>query len=186
MNINKEDKKILEEQLGRPPRNLVKVAKRCQSNYPQVIITAPILKKENGEVGIFPTTFWLSCPQLNYRIGQLETKGLVKEIKKEIGQDENLVTRLNQAHQNYAQARLSLVNDNKLDKLKEDSFGQYKVLKNSGVGGILNFSGLKCLHTHYAHYLVDQINPVGEKVDKLLAQEYGELDCDDCRKYINC
>ncbi len=44
----------------------------------------------------------------------------------------------------------------------------------------MEFDGIKCLHTHYAHYLVYEDNPVGEIVDELLKDEFGPLDPNDC------
>lgn len=179
MGYNQEDIKILERQLGRKPRNLVDIIKRCKNGSPQVVVTAPILDKGDS-IGIFPTTLWLTCPELNYRIGKLESKGLVQEVQNKILGDEGLAQRLKEAHQDYANYRLSLVKEDRLEGLKENNPGQYKVLKESGVGGILEFEGIKCLHTHFAHYLVDGKNPVGEMVAELLEEEYGEIEPEEC------
>ncbi|TDX44395.1 DUF501 domain-containing protein [Orenia marismortui] len=179
MKCTKRDLEILEKQLGRKPRNVVEIATRCKNTNPQVIVTSPILEKKDS-VGIFPTTFWLACPELNYRISKLESKGLVQEIQDEILSDEELSRQLEEAHKNYANYRLNLVDKDRLEELKSNNYGQYKVLKDSGVGGILEFDGIKCLHTHYAHYLVDKINPVGKKVDELLVEEYGTTEIEEC------
>ncbi|WP_027339861.1 DUF501 domain-containing protein [Halonatronum saccharophilum] len=179
MNYNEEDLKVLEAQLGRRPRNLVKVAKRCKGGRPQVIVSSPILEKKDS-VGVFPTTLWLSCKELNYRIGKLEGKGLVQEIQEKIKEDKDLNHRLEEAHRDYAKYRLELVEDERLKQLKEKNPGQHRVLSQSGVGGIMEFDGIKCLHTHYAHYLVNPNNPVGKIVDKLLKEEYGEINPKDC------
>ena len=99
--INSKDKKVLKKQLGREPRSVKEVIKRCQLDYPQVIVTEPILDS-NNKSGIFPTSLWLTCPELNYRIGQLETKGLVQEIQNKIKNNQKLSKKLNQSHENYA------------------------------------------------------------------------------------
>ncbi|PRX21820.1 hypothetical protein BX659_13040 [Orenia metallireducens] len=179
MGYNQKDLEILERQLGRKPRNLVDIIKRCKDGSPQVVVTAPILDKGDS-IGIFPTTLWLTCPELNYRIGKLESRGLVQEVQNKILGDKKLSKRLAEAHKDYANYRMSLVEDDRLEDLKENNPGQYKVLKESGVGGILEFEGIKCLHTHFAQYLVDEKNPVGEMVAELLKKEYGQIEPEEC------
>ncbi|MFO7819943.1 MAG: DUF501 domain-containing protein [Halanaerobacter sp.] len=171
------EKKVLKKQLGRKPRNIVKAPVKCKVGYPQVITTAPIL-----EDSIFPTTFWLTCPELNYRIAQLEDQGYVTKIKEEIDSSIDLKKQLMEAHQTYADYRVSLMTEKKLAELKDKNEGQYKVIKESGVGGIMDYEGIKCLHTHYAHYLARGDNPVGLLVQELLNAEYDEFNPDECRR----
>ncbi|MCK8817002.1 DUF501 domain-containing protein [Natroniella sulfidigena] len=179
MNLTQEQLKVLTRQLGREPRNVAEIAKQCVGEHPQVITTKPILIKDDS-FGIFPTTFWLTCPELNYRIGRLEGEGMVQKIQQEIKSNQKLATKLKQAHQNYAKQRIELADQQLLARLKEENEGQYNVLKESGVGGIMDFGGIKCLHTHYAHYLVDPINPVGQLVDDLLQERFTLLDPKEC------
>ncbi|WP_408955206.1 DUF501 domain-containing protein [Natroniella sp. ANB-PHB2] len=179
MKLTQKQLKILTKQLGREPRNVAEIAKQCAAGCPQVIITKPILVKGDS-FGIFPTTFWLTCSELNYRIGRLEGEGMVQKVQKKIKSDQKLADKLKQAHQNYAKQRVELADQQLLARLKEENEGQFNVLKRSGVGGIMDFGGIKCLHTHYAHYLVDSINPVGQIVDDLLQDRFGTLDSKDC------
>lgn len=62
----------------------------------------------------------------------------------------------------------------KINSLPENMI---KKLKETGVGGIENFSSVKCLHLHYASYLVGENNPVGGIVDRYIAKKC----CDDSR-----
>ncbi|AGB40145.1 hypothetical protein Halha_0125 [Halobacteroides halobius DSM 5150] len=179
MSYNEKDISVLKKQLGREPRNVVTVSKRCSHNYPQVVVTAPILDK-GSNIGIFPTTFWLTCPELNYQISKLEEEGWIKKIQDKINANQQLATALGAAHQDYARYRLNLISEQKLDDLEKNYTGQYLVLKESGVGGILEFDGIKCLHTHYAHYLATDNNPVGRLVDKLLKNKFDSLKEKDC------
>ncbi|MCK8827507.1 DUF501 domain-containing protein [Natroniella acetigena] len=179
MTLTQEQLKILTKQLGREPRNVTEIAKQCAGGYPQVITTKPILVKEDS-FGIFPTTFWLTCSELNYRIGRLEGEGMVQQIQKRIKSEQKLENKLKKAHQSYAKQRVDLADQQLLARLKEENKGQYNVLKESGVGGIMDFEGIKCLHTHYAHYLVDPINPVGQIVDDLLKERFAILVPEDC------
>ena len=171
------EKRVLKKQLGREPRNIVEIPVKCKAGFPQVITTAPIL-----EDSIFPTTFWLTCPELNYRIAQLEDQGYVTKIKEEIDSSIDLKKKLMEAHQDYADYRVSLMTEKELTELKEKNEGQHKVIKESGVGGIIDYEGIKCLHTHYAHYLVRGNNPVGLLVQELLNAEYDELNSEECKQ----
>ncbi|MBM7557176.1 DUF501 domain-containing protein [Halanaerobacter jeridensis] len=177
--IDKEEKEILKKQLDREPRNIVDIPVRCAAGFPQVIVTAPILEDSDG---IFPTTFWLTCPELNYRIAQLEDQGYVTRIKEKIDADAQLQEELIKAHEDYANYRVGLLTDEELNELQGENQGQYRVIKESGVGGIMDFEGIKCLHTHYAHYLVNQNNPVGRLTEQLLKNEYVELNPEQCKE----
>lgn len=178
MKLSKE-KEILKKQLGREARNIVEIPIKCSAKFPQVIVTAPVLEESDN---ILPTTFWLTCPELNYRIAQLEDQGQVTKIKEKIDKDKGLREELMNAHQKYADYRVSLMSECELERLKVENEGQYRVIKESGVGGIMDFAGIKCLHTHYAHYLVKGENPVGRLTHKLLSREYSALNPADCRQ----
>lgn len=178
MKLTKE-KQVLKKQLDREPRNIVEIPVKCSAGYPQVIVTAPILEESDG---IFPTTFWLTCPELNYRIAQLEDQGMVTKIKEEIDADPQLKEKLMKAHKDYAESRIALIEQKQLRELKAKNKGQYNVIKESGVGGIMEFGGLKCLHTHYAHYLINGTNPVGELTHQMLKDQYSKLNPEQCRE----
>ena len=178
MNYNTE-REVLKKQLGRKPRNIVEIPVKCAADYPQVLVTAPVLEDSDG---IFPTTFWLSCPELNYRIDQLEDQGMITKIKEKIDAEPHLKSQLMEAHKNYATYRVNLMTPKQLQELQDKNQGQYRVLKESGVGGIMEFDGIKCLHTHYAHYLINGNNPVGELTHQLLKDKYSKLNPEQCKK----
>ncbi|GAB6138999.1 DUF501 domain-containing protein [Halanaerobaculum tunisiense] len=179
MNCTDNDLQTIAKQLGREPRNVVEVSQSCSRDYPQVIVTAPILAQED-KLGIFPTTFWLTCPELNYRIDKLEAKGWIQKIQDRLQTEEELAAKLDQAHQSYAQYRMDLLSPARKERLAKDYPERYRVLEESGVGGILEFGGIKCLHTHYAHYLAIGENPVGKLVDQLLTAEFTSLSATEC------
>lgn len=151
---------IIKKQLGRTPNNLIGVARECPFGYPAVLITNPY---EDGIV--FPTTYWLSCPFLVKELGKIEDTGIIKDLTDRLKNDRELRKKLELAHKNYAEKRLSYLNCD-LDNLSE---GIKKVITTSGVGGIVDKEGIKCLHTHLADYLVNGENPIGriafKKVD---------------------
>ena len=74
------DSKIVEQQIGRKLRTDSEVSCRCHFNIPAVIKVPP--KLDDGTP--FPTTYWLTCPMYNKKIGSLESHGLIKELDKEI------------------------------------------------------------------------------------------------------
>lgn len=163
--ISLTDKRVVEKQLGRPPRGLVGVARRCRYGYPQVVIVYPIV-----EEGPFPTTYWLTCPFLCKAIDRLEAQGWVKRASARVESDEAFRKELEAAHRAYAAMRLRLLT--KEDRVRLRRAGMLQDLSEKGIGGIADFIHVKCLHLHAAHALVDA-NPVGE----LALQQLETRDC---------
>ncbi|MBM7623873.1 DUF501 domain-containing protein [Sporohalobacter salinus] len=178
-NYTEEDIEVITRQLDREPRNLVGIAKRCKDGYPQVLVTYPIFE-ENEELKLFPTTYWLSCPKLIEWIFTLESEGLVQQVQEEIMADCKKQQELITAHEDYAQRRVELLSNSDLTKLKEEYPGRWRVISQSGIGGIMEKEGIKCLHTHYADFLINQKNPVGKIVDNLLQARFSEVNLDNC------
>lgn len=153
------DRAIIAEQLGRQPRNLLGIAARCPNEQPRVIVTHPVIF--HGEYPeVFPTLYWLTCPTQVKEISRLEGMGAIEEIQNLVFADTELKEQLIEAYHNYAEQRLALVKEPTLKLLRERHPAQYEVLVHSGVGGIMN-QGIKCLHAHYADYLINNNNPVG-------------------------
>ena len=155
MKVTDKNYKIIKKQLGREPDNLLSIAKKCPFSYPAVLLVKPY---ENSIV--FPTTYWLSCPYFVKEVSKIEDRGLIEKLTSKLKEDKEFRSTLKKAHQNYAKKRLSYL-DEELDDLSE---GIREVLVNSGVGGIINKEGIKCLHTHLADYLINGLNPVGKIV----------------------
>ncbi len=153
--IKAKEYNLIKKQLGREPDNLLKVAKKCPFDNPAVLLVAPY---KNSIV--FPTIYWLSCPYLVKEISRIEDTGMVKKLTEKLKNDNYFGEKLKMAHKRYASERLEL-----LDKdLEEIVDGIKDVLVNSGVGGIIDKKGIKCLHTHVADFLVSNKNIVGELV----------------------
>ncbi len=164
MRISGADIQLIEKQLGRKPRGLLRVIKRCNGGYPKVILNSPVL--DDGTP--FPTIFWLTCPFLVKEISRLEGKGWIKHLQTQLAKDSFFKLKLEEAHDDYRQRRASLMSSQGAER--------------NGIGGASNSEGLKCLHAHYAHYLATGCNPVGELVDEHIG-EIGE--CDICGKWID-
>lgn len=154
------EKKIVELQLKRDINNFLKTEVSCPFGFPAVVLVNPY--KNNIPA---PTIYWLSCPYLNYKVDRLESESdLPVELQELLDKDPEFKKRMGKAHEKYAKMRKSLLNKEALNKAKSISEDLYKTLLNSGVGGIKNKEGIKCLHTHLAHFLLDKYNPVGKIV----------------------
>lgn len=161
---------VIEKQMGRSPRGLLGVAKRCKFGYPQVIATHPILEND-----IFPTYLWLTCPALISELGTLESQGWVSRLEKYFRGDITLKEMLRDAHKKYAKLRVSHLSLDEMEKLRMENPGGAQVVETSGIGGTVRFDGIKCLHMHIADYLGTGGNPV---VEKLIRDFPGLLDVD--------
>ena len=151
--ISLADTRMVEKQLGRAPRGLVGVARRCRYGYPQVVIVYPLVEGKP-----FPSTYWLTCPFLCKAIDRLEAQGWIKQATARAESDEAFRNDLERAHRRYIAARLHLLT--REDRMCLRRTGMLRDLAEKGIGGIADFARVKCLHLHVAHALVDA-NPVG-------------------------
>jgi len=173
--VSKEDLKIIEKQLGRCVSNVLTIEKRCIYGYPQVIKSFPL---KDGKP--FPTIYWLTCPYLVEEVSKLEAQQKIAEIEKIIQNDPGLKQQMIRAHEVEIEKRMKLLGE-KIISLPENMI---KKLKETGIGGIEDFSKIKCLHLHYASYLVGENNPAGKIVNSYISKKY----CDDnrCEKWVGC
>lgn len=128
------------ELLGRQPQAAFAVVVRdAADGAPVVIRNAPLLADGTP----MPTRYWLVDPALVARIGTLESTGGVRQAACDVDPGE-----LEASHRRYAAMR-----DVALPA------GHQGPIPHGGVGGTR--TGVKCLHTHYAWWLVDGTDPVG-------------------------
>lgn len=158
--VSSKDLKVIQFQLDREPTNLGGITRYCPFDKPAVLLTLPY----HLHKGIFPTTYWLSCPFLVKEVSRLEEKGMVSELTAELDHNPLLRKKMMKAHQRYTEKRISLLSDKELSLLKREPEGIMEVLEESGIGGIRDFRGVKCLHTHLADFLGGGQNPIGEMV----------------------
>ena len=126
-----DDREIVERQLGRAPRAFERVAVRCPFGRPAVTEQAPF--DASGEP--FPTTFWLTCPQLVAKIARLEAAGGVERWSRRES--------LERGHEEQRRLRPELP---------------------GGIGGQTRTGGLKCLHAHAAFALARPRYALGERI----------------------
>ena len=151
------------ELLGREPRGLEEVAVAGADGSPRVIRVASLVDDTP-----FPTLFWLVDPQLNYRIDQAEAGGLIKQLQGRIDADPLRQQQLRADHLAHIALRDSYISPAVGQRLRELGFGD--VLAGRGIGGIADFSRIRCLHTWYAAHLV-VANTVGGLLDDWWRQQ---------------
>ncbi len=134
--------------IGRSPMGVFDVVVRRADGSPVVLENEPLL--ESGRP--MPTRYWLADRALNKAIGQLESTGGVKQAEAAVG-----LAAIRVAHDLYAAERDA--------QISPDHEGPRP---SAGVGGTRE--GVKCLHAHYANYLVNRTDPVGLWVHEQLAE----------------
>ncbi len=132
--------------IGRSPMGAFEVVVRRVDGSPVVLENEPLL--ESGRP--MPTRYWLADRALNKAIGQLESVGGVKQAEAAVG-----LPAIRIAHDAYAAERDALI------PLEHEG-----PRPSAGVGGTRE--GVKCLHAHYANYLVNGNDPVGQWVHERL------------------
>lgn len=142
------------------------VAARCSYGFPQVLVCRP--QRKGGSP--FPTMFWLTCPYLDHRSGELESLQKVAELEEILKSKE---TEVKNWHEQYARLR-KLISGGNIDIP-------------TGVGGI-NWHeaphAAKCLHLQAATLLGWRYHPAAD----WLVSEFGEMECSCgiCSKYDFC
>jgi len=150
------DERVIAKQLGRTPRGLLGIERRCPYGYPQAVCVHPLV---DGKP--FPTLFWLTCPFLSKQIDRLEAEGWIKKMDGQIEHDDTLAASLREAHRAYITERDRLLSPE--DRASLEEAGMLKDLLEKGIGGTADFKRIKCLHLHVAHALA-RANPIGDRV----------------------
>jgi hypothetical protein len=156
--ISVEDHAKVKALLGRTPRGLAAINVRTKTSAPAVIQVESIVNKKP-----FPTLFWLVDKQLNYSIDKLEASGLIAELQMSIDSSEALQAALKLDHLAHIALREELMLP--AHKAALNTLGFADVFKHRGIGGIENFTRIRCLHTYYAAHLVVS-NTVGGLLDE--------------------
>lgn len=158
------DLRAIKRQIGRTPRGVTAIRRRCSHGFPQVLVVYPLV-----EGAPFPTVYWLSCPFLCLAVDRLEADGWVSVLERRMAEERALRTAMRLAHERYVDQRMALLAEE--DRLALGRLGFTESLAQRGIGGIADRDCLKCLHLHVAHELADA-NPVGRIVlDTLERQE---------------
>jgi uncharacterized protein len=134
------DRDAVSRQLGRTPRPF-RVAARCPFAFPSVI--------ENERTRNMPTSFWVTCPNLDKAIARLESAGGVRRAQEVVGEE-----------------------------AVEEIHGEHLARYGSRVAGVRDGGHVKCLHAFTALHLSGTIpNPVAEWTLRRLENPYPRDAC---------
>ena len=151
------------------PQWVLGIPRCCPWGYPQVLLCRPLNPK-----GPFPTTFWLVCPFLSRRCGQLESEGGVRRLETRMARDPE---RMRRHHLDHAALRGSLLTPEENRWLRRNRPEWWRSLWSRGLGGI-DFlhgdGGAKCLHLHTASWLGWGTHPFSS----WLAAQFPRTHCD--------
>ena len=155
------DLAVIENQLGRTPRDVHAIAYRCPCGKPAVVETPPRLS--NGEP--FPTFYYATCPRLTAAISTLETTGMMGQMQARLETDAVLAGEYAAAHDDYIAARSALQID-------------VPEVENVSAGGMPN--RVKCLHSLIAHSLSagPGVNPLGDEALAALPDWWKQMSCE--------
>lgn len=157
MTLTPETVNQVTELLGRPPRGLEEVVVHSVAGAPVVIRVASLVDNKP-----FPTLFWLVDPALCYRIDQNEASGLIKQFQQRIDADGELQSAMRADHLAHIALREAYMVPSLRQRMGQLGFGA--ALTGKGIGGIADFSRIRCLHTWYGAHLVVP-NTVGAMLD---------------------
>jgi hypothetical protein len=147
-----DDRTLVEQQLGRPPRALLRVACRCPFDRPAVTEQTPY--DLAGEP--FPTTYYLTCPYLVAAVSRLEAAGGVERWSEAVAADPELRESLRRASDEQRAVRRELA----AGRAGSDGGASLEL----GIGGSHNPARLKCLHAHVAYALARPGYDLGERI----------------------
>jgi hypothetical protein len=147
-----DDRALVERQLGRPPRVFRRVAVRCPFGAPAVTEQDPY--DQSGEP--FPTTYYVTCPQLVAALSRLEAAGGVERWSSELERDEHLADDLDRATREQRALRHGLADGRR----GRDGGASLEL----GIGGSRNPRRLKCLHAHAAFALARPGYELGTRI----------------------
>jgi hypothetical protein len=147
-----DDEAVVAHQLGRRPRAFRRVVARCPFGAPAVTEQSPY--DAFGEP--FPTTYYVTCPQLVAALARVEAAGGVGRWSAAVGGDEELAASLVAATEEQREVRRELAGDS----AGRDRGASLEL----GIGGSGNPAALKCLHAHAAFALARPGYALGDRI----------------------
>lgn len=147
-----DDRAVVARQLGRPPRAFRRVVVRCPFGSPAVTEQEPY--GAGGEP--FPTTYYLTCPQLVAAVSRLEAAGGVERWGSAVADDPELARSVERATEEQREVRRALAEGQE----GRDGGASLEL----GIGGSGGGGSLKCLHAHVAYALARPGYLLGERI----------------------
>jgi len=147
-----DDRALVERQLGREPRALRRVVVRCPYGLPAVTEQEPY--DSGGQP--FPTTYYLTCPQLVAALARVEASGGVERWSRAAADEPELAASLELASEEQRRVRRELAGECR----GRDDGASLEL----GIAGAYTPSRLKCLHAHAAFALARSGYELGERI----------------------
>lgn len=145
---NAQDIARVTELLGRKPQGDFEVVVRDEAGEPIVLKNEPILFDGTP----MPTRYWLVGEREYLAVSRLESAGCINIAESEIDPEE-----LRRTHERYALERDGAIPANHTGPRPHGGVAGTRV-------------GVKCLHAHYANWLVDKTDVVGQWINRRLQQ----------------
>jgi uncharacterized protein len=146
------DREVVARQIGREPRAFGRVVVRCPFGRPAVTEQRPY--DLDGEP--FPTTYYVTCPQLVAAISRIEAAGGVERWTHAAQADPALAESREKADDEQRVLRRELATG----ETGRDGGASLEL----GVGGAGRTGSLKCLHAHAAFALARPGYLLGERI----------------------
>jgi hypothetical protein len=150
-------RELIVQRLGREPRGLRAVAVVDAGGAPMVLRVASVV-----DGAPFPTLYWLIDPDLSLSIDRLEAGGLIARFQARVDDDAALLAAMADDHRRHIAHRERFLQPQERTLLEQR--GQWAALAERGIGGIADFTRIRCLHTWYAAHLVEA-NSIGRMLD---------------------
>jgi len=146
------DRTLLARQLGRQPRAVRRVVRRCPFGAPAVTEQRPYTA--DGEP--FPTTYYLTCPHLVAAVSRLEAAGGVSRWSRAVRAEPALAASLAAGDEEQRRLRRALA----AGETGTDGGASLDY----GIGGARRGGSLKCLHAHAAFALARPGYELGARI----------------------
>lgn len=146
--------------LGREPRGLREIAAFNDRGEPAVIRVASVV-----DGAPFPTLYWLIDPTLCLALDRLEAGGAIARLQALVDQSEDLQQSMRLDHERHQRVREAFVSAADRQFLEEKDL--WPALNHRGIGGIADFTRIRCLHTWYGAHMVES-NTIGRLIDDIL------------------
>jgi hypothetical protein len=147
-----DDRAVVARQIGREPRAFRCVAVRCPYGRPAVTEQEPYDDAGNP----FPTTYYLTCPQLVAAVSRVEAAGGVERWSSAAAGQPELAASLSRAIDEQRAVRRGLA----AGRTGTDAGASLAL----GIGGAGRHGSLKCLHAHVAFALARPGYALGERI----------------------
>jgi hypothetical protein len=143
-----DDRALVAQQLGRPPRAFRRVVRRCPFGRPAVTEQAPF----DDDGAPFPTTYYLTCRYLVAALARIEAGGGVERWTEAVAHEPELAASLARGEEEQRRVRHELAEGREHPSLA------------LGIGGSGRGGSLKCLHAHAAFALAVPDYELGELI----------------------